>query len=63
MKRLNLEDFKAKNSSAVNEEKTDLLLGQVLGDCHDGSDGDEGSHSPAYYAGYYAGKLFNAIFN
>lgn len=60
MKRLNLEDFKTQKSSVVNEEKTDLLLGQVLGDCHDG---DEGSHSPAYYAGYYAGKLINAIFN
>lgn len=62
MKRLNLEDFKAKNSSAVNEEKTDLLLGQVLGDCHDGS-GDEGNHGPAYYAGYYGAKLIDAIFN
>lgn len=35
MKRLNLEDFQAKNQKAVNTDQADVLLGQVLGDCHD----------------------------
>ena len=36
MKRLKLEAFKAKKLTEEPKEKTDLLLGQVLGDCHDG---------------------------
>ena len=35
MKRLNLEDFKSKNTDAIQPKQTDALLGQVLGDCHD----------------------------
>lgn len=39
MKRLKLEDFKAKKltnqADETTESKVDQLLGQVLGDCHD----------------------------
>ena len=43
MKRLKLDDFKAKNLKDKSQ-KADQLLGQVLGDCHDQSDdsGDGG---------------------
>lgn len=34
MKRLKLDDFKAKNLKN-NSQQVDQLLGQVLGDCHD----------------------------
>ena len=34
MKRLNLSDFKTKNNNAA---QADQLLGQVLGNCHDGN--------------------------
>lgn len=35
MKRLNLEAFQTNNLTTP-KEKTDLLLGQTLGNCHDG---------------------------
>lgn len=35
MKRLKLEDFKLKNLKKEESTKTDQLLGQVLGDCHE----------------------------
>lgn len=35
MKRLKLEDFKAKNLKEEQTVSTEQLLGQVLGDCHD----------------------------
>ena len=35
MKRLNLEDFKSKNTISASPEQVDALLGQVLGNCHD----------------------------
>lgn len=38
MKRLKLDDFKAKNLKKDDFKKADQLLGQVLGDCHDDSD-------------------------
>ena len=57
MKRLNLEDFKAKKLTEEPKEKTDLLLGQVLGDCHDGED----DHGVGYYIGYAAGWLVGKI--
>lgn len=43
MKRLNLEDFQAKNKEAVQQDVTDTLLGQVLGNCHDDDCNDSGS--------------------
>ncbi|MFK7796159.1 MAG: hypothetical protein AB8E82_01820 [Aureispira sp.] len=36
MKRLKLEDFKVKNLKQETNQ-IDQLLGQVLGDCHDGT--------------------------
>ncbi|MGH1335785.1 MAG: hypothetical protein ACRBFS_06625 [Aureispira sp.] len=35
MKRLKLDDFKAKNLKKDDAQQVDQLLGQVLGDCHD----------------------------
>lgn len=35
MKRLKLEDFKLKNLEKEKKTSTNVLLGQVLGDCHD----------------------------
>jgi len=36
MKRLTLSVFKAKSDQPSNEVSMDQLLGQVLGNCHDG---------------------------
>lgn len=36
MKRLKLEAFKNKNLKEEQTKQVDQLLGQVLGDCHDG---------------------------
>lgn len=58
MKRLKLEDFKVKNLQEENTQKTEVLLGQVLGDCHDGEDD---GHGVGYYIGYAAGWLVGKI--
>ena len=54
MKRLNLEDFKRKEELRNNQQKTELLLSQVLGDCHDqpnsgSSSGGAGTGSSTSY--------------
>lgn len=36
MSRLNLQDFKLKKAESLNEEKIQNLMGNVLGQCHDG---------------------------
>lgn len=47
MKRLTLDSFKAKNLDKSHTQQVDLLLGQVLGDCHtDSSASDEGNNGP-----------------
>ncbi|MGH1335786.1 MAG: hypothetical protein ACRBFS_06630 [Aureispira sp.] len=43
MKRLKLDDFKAKNLKKNNAQQIDQLLGQVLGDCHDSGTSSNGS--------------------
>lgn len=51
MKRLKLDDFKAKNLKKDNANQVDQLLGQVLGDCHDKKTGlgGGGETVPAEY--------------
>ena len=65
MKRLNLEDFKSKNLDHSSTSTTEAILGQVLGDCHDGSsdDNDDNSNSGgfAYTVGQGIGRLARAI--
>jgi len=42
MKRLNLAAFKAQKTTQDHSTKVNQLLGQVLGNCHDGNSGSGG---------------------
>ena len=48
MKRLKLDDFQAKNLKKDTTQDVEQLLGQVLGDCHDGGGSSNGGGRPGH---------------